>query len=285
MPVSLDVVVVTGLAGAGRSTAARALEDLGFFVIDNLPPELINATVDLLAKRGEITKLAVVADSRGGTLFEALETELEALRVNSKIFVLFLQASDQVLIRRFEAARRPHPIQKTLTLAEAVAAERKLLEGLKVQSNLIIDTSDKNVHELRKDIEAQFSSSSLGLLVHCISFGYKYGLPLDADFMFDARCLPNPYWRTDLRELTGTDDSVQQFVFEQPLSHVLVSSITKLLTELEPGFLSEGKRFLTVAIGCTGGQHRSVALIEQLREQLVGTGMQVEVHHRDKGRE
>lgn len=285
MSVSLDVVVVTGLAGAGRSTAAHALEDLGYFVIDNLPPELINATVDLLAKRGEIAKVAVVADSRGGALFEALETELETLRDNSNLFVLFLQASDQVLIRRFEAARRPHPIQKSQTLAEAVAAERKLLEGLKVQSNLIIDTTDKNVHELRKDIEIQFGADSLGLLVHCISFGYKYGLPLDADFVFDARCLPNPYWRTDLRELTGTDAPVRQFVFEQPLSAALVSSIAKLLKDVEPGFLAEGKRFLTVAIGCTGGQHRSVALIEELKNQLAITGMQVEVHHRDKGRE
>lgn len=285
MSVNLDVVVVTGLAGAGRSTAAHALEDLGYFVIDNLPPELINATVNLLSDRGEIAKVAVVADSRGGALFAALEAELETLRVNTNVFVLFLQASDHVLIRRFEAARRPHPIQKSQTLAEAVASERKLLEGLKVQSNLIIDTTDKNVHELRKDIEIQFGSSTFQFLVHCISFGYKYGLPLDADFVFDARCLPNPYWRTDLRELTGTDSRVQQFVFEHPLSNILVSSIATLLTEVEPGFLSEGKRFLTVAVGCTGGQHRSVSLVEKLKEQLVENGMQVEVHHRDKGRE
>lgn len=282
---SLEVVVVTGLAGAGRSTAAHALEDLGYFVIDNLPPELINATVDLLSQRGEIEKVAVVADSRGGALFEALESELETLRIHTKVFVLFLQANDQVLIRRFEAARRPHPLQKSETLAEAVAAERKLLEGLKVQSNLILDTTDKNVHELRKDIEIQFGPQSLDLLVHFISFGYKYGLPLDADFIFDARCLPNPYWRTDLRELTGIDKPVKDFVLSQPLSSVLLQSITQLLTELQSGYLAEGKRFLTVAIGCTGGQHRSVALVEAMRSNLEDSNIQIEVHHRDKGRE
>lgn len=285
MPVSLEVVVVTGLAGAGRSTAAHALEDLGYFVIDNLPPELMNATVELLAKRGEIEKIAVVADSRGGALFEALESELEKVREISKVFVLFLQASDQVLIRRFEAARRPHPLQKGETLAEAVSAERKLLAGLKVQSDLTIDTTDKNVHELRKDIEIQFGPQSVQLLVHLISFGYKYGLPLDADFIFDARCLPNPFWRTDLRELTGIDKPVQDFVLEQPLAFTLLGAMTQMLTDLQGGYLAEGKRFLTVAIGCTGGQHRSVALVEEMRDRLKSSVIQVEVHHRDKGRE
>ncbi|MEN9922995.1 MAG: hypothetical protein RIS09_509 [Actinomycetota bacterium] len=281
----LEVVLVTGLAGAGRSTAAHALEDLGYFVIDNLPPEIIGATVELLSQRGEIKKVAIVADSRGGSLFQALERELEALREQVKLFVLFLQASDQVLIRRFEAARRPHPLQKGETLAEAVRAERELLSGLKVQSDLIIDTTDKNIHELRKDIEIQFGSESLHLVVHLISFGYKYGIPLDADFIFDARCLPNPFWRKDLRELTGTDKPVADYVLEHPLAEVLLSSSSELLKQLQAGYLAEGKRFITVAIGCTGGQHRSVALIESLRGRIESEALQVEIHHRDKGRE
>ena len=282
---SLDVVIVTGLAGAGRSTAAHALEDLGYFVIDNLPPELMNETVKLLSQRAEISKVALVADSRGGALFEALESELERLRSTTQVFVLFLEANDQILIRRFEAARRPHPIQKNDTLAQSVSAERKLVEGLKVQANLVIDTSDKNVHELRKDIEIQFGPQSLNLLVHVISFGYKYGLPLDADFVFDARCLPNPFWREDLRELTGVDKPVQEFIMNEPLARELLNSISSLLDNLKPGFLSEGKRFLTVAIGCTGGQHRSVTLAEFLRSRFQVSDIQIEIHHRDKGRE
>lgn len=282
---SLDVVIVTGLAGAGRSTAAHALEDLGYFVIDNLPPELMNETIELLSKRVEISKVALVADSRGGALFEALESELEKLRMATKVFVLFLEANDQILIRRFEAARRPHPIQKNDTLAQSVSDERKLLDGLKAKADLVIDTSEKNVHELRKDIEIQFGPQSLNLLVHVISFGYKYGLPLDADFVFDARCLPNPFWREDLRELTGVDKAVQDFVMSDPLAQNLMNSISSLLETLKPGFLTEGKRFLTLAIGCTGGQHRSVTLAESMRTKFQESDIQIEIHHRDKGRE
>ncbi|MFZ9308628.1 MAG: RNase adapter RapZ [Candidatus Nanopelagicales bacterium] len=282
---SLDVVIVTGLAGAGRSTAAHALEDLGYFVIDNLPPELMNETVELLSKRAEISKVALVADSRGGALFEALESELEKLRIATQVFVLFLEANDQILIRRFEAARRPHPIQKNDTLAQSVSDERKLLDGLKTKADLVIDTSEKNVHELRKDIEIQFGPQSLNLLVHVISFGYKYGLPLDADFVFDVRCLPNPFWREDLRELTGVDKAVQDFVMSDPLAQNLMNSISSLLENLKPGFLAEGKRFLTLAIGCTGGQHRSVTLAESMRTKFQESDIQIEIHHRDKGRE
>ena len=282
---SLDVVIVTGLAGAGRSTAAHALEDLGYFVIDNLPPELMNETVELLSKRAEISKVALVADSRGGALFEALESELEKLRMATKVFVLFLEANDQILIRRFEAARRPHPIQKNDTLAQSVSDERKLLDGLKAKADLVIDTSEKNVHELRKDIEIQFGPQSLNLLVHVISFGYKYGLPLDADFVFDARCLPNPFWREDLRELTGVDKAVQDFVMSDPLAQNLMNSISSLLENLKHGFLREGKRFVTLAIGCTGGQHRSVTLAESMRTRFQESDIQIEIHHRDKGRE
>lgn len=282
---SLDVVIVTGLAGAGRSTAAHALEDLGYFVIDNLPPELMNETVELLSKRAEISKVALVADSRGGALFEALESELEKLRIATPVFVLFLEANDQILIRRFEAARRPHPIQKNDTLAQSVSDERKLLDGLKTKADLVIDTSEKNVHELRKDIEIQFGPQSLNLLVHVISFGYKYGLPLDADFVFDVRCLPNPFWREDLRELTGVDKAVQDFVMSDPLAQNLMNSISSLLENLKPGFLAEGKRFLTLAIGCTGGQHRSVTLAESMRTKFQESDIQIEIHHRDKGRE
>jgi UPF0042 nucleotide-binding protein len=284
--IDVEVVVLTGMSGAGRSTAAHALEDLGFLVIDNLPPTLMMQSLQLVATENQIKRIAIVADSRGGKLFESLEQELVVLTESvSKTTLVFLEASDNVLIRRFESSRRPHPIQGRGTLSVAVEAERKQLLNLREKADLVIDTSERNVNDLRKAIEAAFALDDVKLRVNIISFGFKYGLPIDADFVADVRFLPNPYWQEDLRKLTGTDPKVNDFVMNQPVAATFLSDFSKLLRNATEGYLQEGKRFLTVAIGCTGGQHRSVSIAENLAERFVKEGVECYVSHRDKGRE
>jgi UPF0042 nucleotide-binding protein len=284
--IDVEVVVLTGMSGAGRSTAAHALEDLGFLVIDNLPPTLMMQSLQLVATENQIKRIAIVADSRGGKLFESLEQELVVLTESvSKTTLVFLEASDNVLIRRFESSRRPHPIQGRGTLSVAVEAERKQLLNLREKADLVIDTSERNVNDLRKAIEAAFALDDVKLRVNIISFGFKYGLPIDADFVADVRFLPNPYWQEDLRKLTGTDPKVNDFVMNQPAAATFLSDFSKLLRNATEGYLQEGKRFLTVAIGCTGGQHRSVSIAENLAERFVKVGVECYVSHRDKGRE
>lgn len=286
MKIDVEVVVLTGMSGAGRSTAAHALEDLGFLVIDNLPPTLMMQSLQLVATENQIKRIAIVADSRGGKLFESLEQELVVLTESvSKTTLVFLEASDNVLIRRFESSRRPHPIQGRGTLSVAVEAERKQLLNLREKADLVIDTSERNVNDLRKAIEAAFALDDVKLRVNIISFGFKYGLPIDADFVADVRFLPNPYWQEDLRKLTGTDPKVNDFVMNQPVAATFLSDFSKLLRNATEGYLQEGKRFLTVAIGCTGGQHRSVSIAENLAERFVKEGVECYVSHRDKGRE
>jgi UPF0042 nucleotide-binding protein len=284
--IDVEVVVLTGMAGAGRSTAAHALEDLGFLVIDNLPPTLMMQSLQLVATENQIKRIAIVADSRGGKLFETLEQELIVLADSvTKSTLVFLEASDYVLIRRFESSRRPHPIQGLGTLSVAVEAERKQLLNLREKADLVIDTSERNVNDLRRAIEAAFTLDNVKLRVNIISFGFKYGLPIDADFVADVRFLPNPYWQEDLRKLTGTDSKVNDFVMNQPAAAAFLSDFSKLLRNATDGYLLEGKRFLTVAIGCTGGQHRSVSIAENLAERFVKEGLECYVSHRDKGRE
>jgi UPF0042 nucleotide-binding protein len=284
--IDVEVVVLTGMAGAGRSTAAHALEDLGFLVIDNLPPTLMMQSLQLVATENQIKRIAIVADSRGGKLFETLEQELVVLANSvTKLTLVFLEASDYVLIRRFESSRRPHPIQGLGTLSVAVEAERKQLLNLREKADLVIDTSERNVNDLRRAIEAAFTLDNVKLRVNIISFGFKYGLPIDADFVADVRFLPNPYWQEDLRKLTGTDSKVNDFVMNQPAAAAFLSDFSKLLRNATDGYLLEGKRFLTVAIGCTGGQHRSVSIAENLAERFVKEGLECYVSHRDKGRE
>ena len=286
MKIDVEVVVLTGMAGAGRSTAAHALEDLGFLVIDNLPPTLMMQSLQLVATENQIKRIAIVADSRGGKLFETLEQELIVLADSvTKSTLVFLEASDYVLIRRFESSRRPHPIQGLGTLSVAVEAERKQLLNLREKADLVIDTSERNVNDLRRAIEAAFTLDNVKLRVNIISFGFKYGLPIDADFVADVRFLPNPYWQEDLRKLTGTDSKVNDFVMNQPSAAAFLSDFSKLLRNATDGYLLEGKRFLTVAIGCTGGQHRSVSIAENLAERFVKEGLECYVSHRDKGRE
>ena len=286
MKIDVEVVVLTGMAGAGRSTAAHVLEDLGFLVIDNLPPTLMMQSLQLVATENQIKRIAIVADSRGGKLFETLEQELVVLANSvTKLTLVFLEASDYVLIRRFESSRRPHPIQGLGTLSVAVEAERKQLLNLREKADLVIDTSERNVNDLRRAIEAAFTLDNVKLRVNIISFGFKYGLPIDADFVADVRFLPNPYWQEDLRKLTGTDSKVNDFVMNQPAAAAFLSDFSKLLRNATDGYLLEGKRFLTVAIGCTGGQHRSVSIAENLAERFVKEGLECYVSHRDKGRE
>lgn len=286
MIIDVEVVVLTGMAGAGRSTAAHALEDLGFLVIDNLPPKLMVDSVQLVSSENLVKRIAIVADSRGGKLFETLHSEFEKLsQVVSKSTLVFLEASDHVLIRRFESSRRPHPIQGIGTLSAAVEAERKMLQNLRETADLVIDTSERNVHDLRRAIEAAFTIDDVKLRVNIVSFGFKYGLPIDADFVADVRFLPNPFWQENLRHKTGTDPEVDEYVMNQPAAANFLSDFSKLLRNVTDGYLSEGKRFLTVAIGCTGGQHRSVSIAENMAARFVKEGVECYVSHRDKGRE
>lgn len=286
MNANFELVVVTGMSGAGRSTAANALEDLGFMVIDNLPPQVLKSTVELLQKNQEVSKLAVVVDVRGGSLFNDLsKSVLDVSGLVSKLKVIFLEASDVALVRRFESSRRPHPLQHGDGLLTAITAERELLSTIRDQSDLIIDTTDRNVHELRRVVESNFDEFDAKLRLTIVSFGFKYGLPMDADLVADMRFLPNPYWQPELKNLTGIDAPVSDFVMSHSDAQNFLKSYVEMLHLVIPGYVREGKKFATVAIGCTGGQHRSVAIAENLAARLAIEGLEVQVVHRDRGRE
>ncbi len=283
----LELLVVSGMSGAGRSSAARALEDLGWFVIDNLPPRLLGATLDVLASRSDVERVAVVVDVRGGGLFDQLESaiaEVSARGIDMKI--LFLESADEALVRRFESNRRPHPLQERGRLLDAIARERALLGNLRATADLVIDTTHRNVHDLRRAVTAAFSSDEpVRLRATVMSFGFKYGVPMDADFVADVRFLPNPFWVAELEPLRGTDAPVNDFVVAQPGAPEFLDLIARTIDLATDGYLREGKRFVTVAIGCTGGKHRSVAMAENLSARLVHIGLEVSVVHRDLGRE
>lgn len=282
----MDVVLLTGMSGAGRSTAARALEDLGFFVTDNLPPQLIHDVISI-ARDQQIERLAVVVDVRGGALFSQLEASLAHLRdVNERPTVVFLEASDDVLVRRFESNRRPHPLQGSGRVLDGLSRERVMLAPLRGDADLLLDTSNFTVHDLRRSIERAFDTATAARLqATVVSFGFKYGIPVDADFVADVRFLPNPFWVTELRELNGCDAPVNDYVVAQPGAAEFLSTYASLLNLVADGYLSEGKRYVTIAIGCTGGKHRSVAMAENLSVRLLKTGMETSVVHRDLGRE
>jgi UPF0042 nucleotide-binding protein len=287
----LETVIITGLSGAGRSAAAKCFEDLGFFVVDNLPPELIHTLVDLGSRsQGAVTRLAVVMDVRSRAFSADLRSVIRDLadrRMRPR--VLFLEASDEVLVRRFENVRREHPLQGDGRLTDGIAAERALLAGLRDEADLVIDTSDRSVHELRRSIESAFTSSGgevrPELRATVVSFGYKYGLPVDADLVVDVRFLPNPFWIPELRELTGQDTEVRDYVLSQEGAEEFLDRYTEILKIIGAGYSRESKRYLTLAVGCTGGKHRSVAMSEQFAERLAGMGVQTTVVHRDLGRE
>lgn len=285
----IEVAVVTGLSGAGRSTAAKCLEDLGWFVVDNLPPELIATMVELGAQaRGAITRVAVVMDVRSRAFTEDLAAIIKDLDARGyKPRVLFLEATDDVLIRRFEAVRRGHPMQGDGRLQDGIEAERILLTPLKQEADLVLDTSALSIHQLRAKIEDTFGTEAASRTrVTVLSFGYKYGLPMDADLVMDVRFLPNPFWIPELREQTGLDGEVRNYVLSQEGADEFLDRYHELLRLIGAGYRREGKRYLTLAIGCTGGKHRSVALSEELAARLANEdGMAVKVVHRDLGRE
>ena len=285
----IDVVLVTGLSGAGRGTAAKVLEDLGWYVADNLPPELIARMVDLgLAAGSRITQLAVVMDvrSRGFTGdLDWVRTDLATRNITPR--VLFLEASDDILVRRYEQNRRSHPLQGNQTLAEGIAAERAMLASVRATADLIIDTSALPVPALRESIEGAFGGETVAeTSVTVESFGYKYGLPMDADTVMDVRFLPNPHWVDELRRHTGQHPAVRDYVLNQPGAAEFLDTYHRLLELVIEGYRREGKRYMTVAIGCTGGKHRSVAMAEALAGRLHGGDqLTVRVLHRDLGRE
>ena len=285
----MEVAVVTGLSGAGRSTAAKCLEDLGWFVVDNLPPELISTMVELGAQaRGVITKVAVVMDVRSRAFTDDLASVIKDLDARGyKPRVLFLDATDSVLIRRFDQVRRGHPMQGDGRLVDGITAERKLLAPLREEADLILDTSALSVHDLRAKIEDAFGTeSSTQTRVTVLSFGYKYGLPMDSDLVMDVRFLPNPFWIPELRDQSGLDGDVRNYVLGQEGAEEFLQQYHELLRLVGAGYKREGKRYLTLAVGCTGGKHRSVAISEELANRLSKEdGMAVKVVHRDLGRE
>jgi UPF0042 nucleotide-binding protein len=282
-----EVVVVTGMTGAGRSTAAKELEDLGYYVVDNLPPSLLRQVVGLVDEsRGISQPVAVVVDVRSGAFFDSLQANLAHHEVGRRTTLLFLDATDAVLVRRQEAARRPHPLQGSGRLIEGIRRERTALANMRADADLVIDTSDLNVHQLTDRIAEFFGTpDTMRLKVTVISFGFKYGIPIDADYVADMRFLPNPFWIPELRGKTGRSPDVSDYVLGQDGAREFVDAYVQLLRGVAQGYLREGKRFMSVAIGCTGGKHRSVAMTEEISRQLRDAGYDVMPVHRDLGRE
>jgi UPF0042 nucleotide-binding protein len=286
--VPLDVTIITGMSGAGRSEAAHVLEDVGYFVIDNLPPKLIGKVAELARGLETPTRYALVVDVRSGDFLDDLGASLAELRVlGSTTRVLFLDAADDVLVRRYEASRRRHPLSDSDRVSEGIARERALLESLKGEADLLVDTSNLNVHELRDRLRELFSDdpATSGLQVNVVSFGYKHGLPLDVDLVFDCRFLPNPHWVEALRPLTGRDAPVREFVLSQPGTREFLDELDGLFGLLLPGYEREGKAYLSIGVGCTGGRHRSVVIGEQLADRLRRRGYRTTTHHRDIARD
>ena len=283
-----EVLIVTGMSGAGRSTVGNALEDLDWYVVDNLPPQMLRPLVELADKAGEnLPKIAAVVDVRGRDFFENLQEIIQSMPAETVVRVLFLDATDASLVRRFESVRRPHPLQGDGTILDGIIAERSRMTALRESSDIVIDTSDLNIHQLSTLITEQFAQEdTAGVRLNLMSFGFKYGTPTDADLIADGRFLPNPFWIPELRGSTGMDKPVSDYVLGQPGAREFVENYAKALEPVLAGYQRENKRHATIAIGCTGGKHRSVALTEELAKRLeMLPGVVVRVKHRDFGRE
>jgi RNase adapter protein RapZ len=282
-----DLAIITGMSGAGRSTTANVLEDLGWFVVDNLPPALLPTLAELGGRsRGDVARMAAVVDVRSRAFFADLTAALAQLAADgSDPRIIFLEASDDSLVRRHEAVRRPHPLQGDGRLVDGIAREREMLRDLRAEADIVLDTTDLNVHELGAKVLAAFNQDEPGLHATVMSFGFKYGLPVDADLVVDCRFLPNPHWVPELRPLNGTDEPVRAYVMAQQGADEFLDTYERLLTIIGDGYQREGKRYATIAVGCTGGKHRSVAMTEELARRLAGHGVEASVVHRDLGRE
>ncbi|MCU1509961.1 MAG: RNase adapter RapZ [Glaciihabitans sp.] len=283
-----DLLIVTGMSGAGRSTVGNALEDLGWYVVDNLPPQMLRPLVDLAEHAGTaLPKLAAIVDVRGGRLFADVLEAVESLRSTTAVRVLFLDATDGALVRRFEQVRRPHPLQGTGTLLDGIAAERERMQELRETSDIVLDTSELNIHQLATAINDKFArEDAAGVQLTILSFGFKYGLPADADLVADLRFLPNPFWIPELKSLTGLDELVSEYVLAQPGATEFIDRYASAMAPVFAGYQRENKRHATIAVGCTGGKHRSVAVAVRLATLLSGLpGVAVNVKHRDLGRE
>lgn len=282
----MECVIVTGLSGAGKTRAMHALEDIGFFCVDNLPPALIPVFYDLCVKSESLMgRVAVVTDTRGGELFKSFFTAMEALKRDKKPYrILFLDSSDAVLVRRFKETRRRHPLSEDLngSLEQAVKLEREMLKPVKECSDYVIDTSGVSPAQLKTRITELFLSNPAdSMTVHCISFGFKFGIPMEADLVFDVRCLPNPFYDETLRPQTGLDAPVRDYVMNKEDTAGFVARFTDLVDYLLPLYSKEGKSQLVIAVGCTGGHHRSVALAQYMCDYLGGKGVKSSVTHRD----
>jgi RNase adapter protein RapZ len=300
-----DIVIITGQSGAGRSTAAKALEDLGWYVVDNLPPSLLPTMADLAARtNGAVSRMAAVVDLRSRAFSTDLKSAVSELAARGAAArIVFLEAAEDTLVRRFDSERRPHPLQGTGRVTDGLAAERELLREVRGDADLVIDTSTLNVHGLRARMRDVFGGGTDARLhLSIVSFGYKYGLPVDADVVADCRFLPNPHWIAELAPMTGRDAPVREYVLSQPGAEEFLTHYVELLNVVLPGYEREGKRFVTLAVGCTGGKHRSVALAAELAARVealhgsvvpgahdgfgvLGDGTDVQVVHRDLGRE
>jgi RNase adapter protein RapZ len=281
-----ELVIITGLSGSGKLSALKAFEDLGYYAVDNMPIELVPRFAELIAESAATTRAALVVDVREGLGLERFPSILKQIRKTLATTVIYLEASEAALLRRFSETRRPHPLGRGDRVAGAIKSERKVLDPIRNVADIIIDTSNFNVHELRTHVQDKFVSGGTGkdLLISSLSFGYKNGIPLEADLIFDVRFLPNPHFIPEFRPLTGKHPKLIAYLRKFPQTREFLDRVTSMLLFLLPHYIHEGKSYLTVAFGCTGGQHRSVMIAEEISRRLGKEGYRVKTAHRDMPR-